>query len=140
MNKLLVTIATSLALLACSNNATTDKRQQEPCSEHNHDHDSHNHGEIKKIVGIAHEGNHESGKITITPIHGEQAKEYDYTKSNFDQIAAWLPGDTVTIFIEHHHHGNHHHESITKIRIGDMGCTHDHKEHDHAHEGHSHQH
>lgn len=130
MKKLFLTAMLSIVLVSCGNNEQHATKQ---CTEHNHD---HNHA--VKVVGIAQEGNADSGKITIANIHGGEVKTFDYSKSNPDKIAAWITGDTVTIYIEQHNHGNHSHASVTKIKIGDYGCTHN--EHSHSHEGHNHQH
>ena len=134
MKKLFIVAAISMVLAACGGKADNahegHNHDNGECTEHNHGND---HGEVMKVVGIAQEGDAEQGKITIVKMHGGQTATYDYSKSNPDKIAAWIPGDTVTIFIDHHHHGNHHHESVTAVKIGYMGCSHNHDGHNHNH-------
>ena len=134
MKKLFIVAAISMVLAACGGKVDNahegHNHDNGECTEHNHGHD---HGEVMKVVGSAQEGDAEQGKITIVKMHGGQTATYDYSKSNPDKIAAWIPGDTVTIFIDHHHHGNHHHESVTAVKIGDMGCSHNHDGHNHNH-------
>lgn len=143
MKKLFLVAAISMALAACTSKADNahegHNHADGQCTEHSHEGHNHadgqcaEHGHTVKVVGIAQEGNAEQGKITIVKMHGGETATYDYSKSNPDKIAAWIPGDTVTIFIDHHHHGNHHHESVTAVKIGDMGCSHNHEGHNHEH-------
>ena len=60
-------------------------------------------------MGVAQEGDAASGEITVVKIDAADTVTYNYSSANQDKIAAWMPGDTVTLFIDHHHHGDHHH-------------------------------
>lgn len=137
MKNILLITAIAFSMAACGNQSAQKTTDNEAVHEHEHAHDctghnheGHAHNHAITIVGIAQEGDSQSGKITINEIHKGEAQTYDYSASNPDKIAAWIPGDTVTIFIDHHHHGDHHHDSITAIKIGNLGCSHD---HDHQH-------
>ena len=131
--------ATVFALASCSSGSNENGKtanDSTTCTEHNHEcSDSHECGDNHEIVvvGIAHEGNYESGKITITTIPGCEPRDFDYSKSDPGKIAAWQAGDTVSIFIDHHHHGEAAHDSITTIKLGVHECA------AHSHEGHSHE-
>ncbi len=151
--KFLSIAAIATAISACSS-STADKASGETCDtatcathnhhEHGHSHahgeacdNAHNHEMV--VVGIAQEGDYKSGKITIATINGNEKKEFDYTKSNQDKMAAWQAGDTVSIFFDHHHHGEASHDSITAIKLGiakGSAKSHSHEkcdEHDHNH-------
>lgn len=142
MNKLFLTAMLSIVLVSCGNKVAdnNERHATEQCTGHSHEGDNHNHSHAVKVVGIAQEGNADSGKITIAKIHGEGVQTFDYSKSNPDKIAAWIAGDTVTIYLEQHNHGNHSHSSVTKVKIGDYGCSHNDNYHNDNHEGHNHQH
>lgn len=163
--KLLSIFAIAAAISACnstSSETNADAHDTTTCTEHDHGHghgpdhghahgeecNGHNHENI--VVGIAQKGDYKSGKISIKTLNGE-SKEFDYSKSNQDKIAAWQAGDTVSIFIDHHHHGEKAHDSITAVKIGQVSnapanhsddCKgHDHEnceEHDHHDHGHNH--
>ncbi len=126
--------ALTLAISSCASSGA-DKSASEAshdtttCTTHEHHHNN------TIIIGVAQEGNYASGKITVTTIPGCEPKEFDYSKSNQDQIAAWQAGDTVSIFIEHHHHGEMAHDSITAIKLGVKECS---EAHNHEHEHHNH--
>ena len=132
--KLIGIAAITFAITSC-----TSSGAEKSASEANHDtttcttHEHHHNNTL--IIGVAQEGNYASGKITITTIPGCEPKEFDYSKSNQDQIAAWQAGDTVSIFIEHHHHGEMAHDSITAIKLGVKECS---EAHNHEHEHHNH--
>ena len=143
IKKIFVIAVVGLALSACgaksgSENVEDIHEHSESCDSHNHghDHSGHAHSNIVKVSGIAQAGDATSGKITIKKLHGGEAVTYDYTKSNQDQIAAWLEGDTVTVYIDSHKHGSHRHETVTKIRIGDFECG----PHSHSADAHTHTH
>ncbi len=135
--------AVAFALSACSG-AATEKTGEH--AEDAHNHAVHNHAAHNKaIVGVAQEGDAASGKITIAKLDGSGMATFDYSKANQDKIAAWLAGDTVTVFLSHHHHGGHHHEDVVKVKIGNFpmaegvhvhGSADGHKGHD----GHTHNH
>lgn len=143
--KLFSIAAIAFAITSCSSSGS-DKSDSEACNDtttcnehehHDHAHEvecHHNHGSI--IVGIAQEGDYQSGKISILPMNGGDKKEFDYSKSNQEQIAAWQTGDTVSIFIDHHHHGEVAHDSITAIKFGVKECSKAHHEHEHEHHDH----
>ncbi len=143
--KLIGIAAITFAITSCTSSGA-DKSASEAnhdstaCTEHehhNHAHETehhHHHGVI--VVGIAQDGDYQSGKISILPLNGGEKKEFDYSKSNQDQIAAWQAGDTVSIFIDHHHHGEVAHDSITAIKFGIKECS---EAHNHEHEHHSHE-
>lgn len=126
--------ALTLAISSCASSGA-DKSASEAshdtttCTTHEHHHNN------TIIIGVAQEGNYASGKITVTTIPGCEPKEFDYSKSNQDQIAAWQAGDTVSIFIEHHHHGEMAHDSITAIKLGVKECS---EAHNHEHKHHNH--
>lgn len=138
MKKLFIIAGVSIALTACgSKNPTqaTDAHDHEhETAEHVHDEACQHHDHNISVVGVAQEGDASSGKITIVKINDGQTATFDYTTSNPDKIAAWIAGDTVTVFIDHHHHGEHHHDSITAIKIGAHQCSGHEHNHDHAHE------
>jgi hypothetical protein len=127
--------ATVFALASCSSGSNENGKaanDSTTCTEHNHE---------NIVVGVAHEGNYESGKITITTIPGCEPRDFDYSKSDPGKIAAWQAGDTVSIFIDHHHHGEAAHDSITAIKLGVHECTaHSHEGHSHECNGHDHDH
>lgn len=148
--KILSIAAIATAINACSS-STADKTSGETCDTATcttHDHHDHAHGEAcddahnheMVVVGVAQESDYKSGKITIATINGNEKKEFDYTKSNQDKMAAWQAGDTVSIFIDHHHHGEASHDSITAIKLGVAKAStksHSHENcdgHDHNHE------
>ena len=159
--KFISIFAIAAAISACnstSSETNADAHDTTTCTEHEHGHghdhghahsedcNGHNHENI--IVGIAQKGDYKSGKISVKTLDGE-SKEFDYSKSNQDKIAAWQAGDTVSIFIDHHHHGEKAHDSITAIKIGQMSnapANHsdDCKEHSHencdGHDHHDHEH
>lgn len=150
--KLLSIAAIAIAISACtsSNNGksvTEDSHDSTTCTEHAHHTECHNHNHEMVVVGVAQQGDYSSGKITIATIPGGETKDFDYSKSNQDKIAAWQTGDTVSIFIDHHHHGEMAHDSITAIKLGVKECSTEshnhegHEHHDHANcEGHNHAH
>ena len=133
--KLIGIAAITFAITSC-----TSSGAEKSASEANHDtttcttHEHHHNNTL--IIGVAQEGNYASGKITITTIPGCEPKEFDYSKSNQDQIAAWQAGDTVSIFIEHHHHGEMAHDSITAIKLGVKECCEAHNNEIHEHHNH----
>lgn len=135
--KLLSIAAIVVAMAACTpsnseTSATEDNHDSTTCTEHAHHHaEFHNHNHEMIVVGIAQQGDYSLGKITITTIPGGELKDFDYSKSNQDKIAAWQTGDTVSIFIDHHHHGEMVHDSITAIKLGVKECSA--KSHNHAH-------
>lgn len=143
--KLIGIAAITFAITSCTS-SEADKSASEAnhdttaCTEHEHHHHAHEaehhheHGVI--VVGVAQDGDYQSGKITILPLNGGDKKEFDYSKSNQDQIAAWQAGDTVSIFIDHHHHGEVAHDSITAIKLGVKECS---EAHNHEHEHHNHE-
>lgn len=140
-------VAIAISIASCSStgsdNASVEAAHDSTtCTEHNHNHEGHNHNHGIVVVGVAQEGDYTSGKITIATLPCGETKEYDYSASNQDKIAAWQKGDTVSIFIEHHHHGEAAHDSITAIKIGGTPCTapHNHEEHDHECHEHEHDH
>ena len=152
--KLFSIAAIAIAITSCASsgsdkNAAEGAHDSTACTEHNHEHDhgdaceGHNHEMV--VVGVAQQGDYTSGKITISTVPGGEKKEFDYTKSNQDKIAAWQAGDTVSIFIDHHHHGENAHDSITAIKFGVKECagTHNHEgneHHDHENcDGHDHE-
>ena len=145
MKKIFAIAVIGITLTACGSKSATETADgehvhTEACGSHGHDHEGHAHNHCVKVVGIAQTGDAESGKITIKKLHGGEAVTYDYSKSNQDQIAAWIEGDTVTVFIDSHKHGSHSHETIKKIKIGNFECdTHKHGD-AHAHDEHNHQH
>ncbi len=131
---------TVIGLSACNTSENKEVMHIETEHQHVHDGEECNHSHEMRIVGVAQEGVATDGKITIKKLDDANVATYDYKNSNQDKIAAWLPGDTVTIFIHHHHHGEVAHDSITAVKIGNMPCTdhnHDHH-HDHDHHGHNH--
>lgn len=135
----------AVAISACSDSGeksgdTTDCDSNCTEATHEHNHDGHAHGDEcnghnhgNTIVGIALPGDYKSGKISIKTLDGEQ-KEFDYTKSNQDKVAAWKAGDTVSIFIDHHHHGEVAHDSITAIKIGAIATKNVDNAHQHNHD------
>lgn len=140
MIKILSIAFFALSIISCSSSSQKTHNEEAhsngSCTEHNHQHHDgehhHHHGMV--VVGIAQEGDYASGKIAISLIGSNESKEFDYTKSNQDKIAAWQGGDTVSIFIDHHHHGDVAHDSITAIKIGAVACneaTHEHHNHKH---------
>ena len=157
--KLFSIAAIAIAITSCASsgsdkNAAEGAHDTTACTEHNHEHEhahgdaceGHNHEMV--VVGIAQQGDYTSGKIAIKTLNGEN-KEFDYSKSNQDKIAAWQAGDTVSIFIDHHHHGENAHDSITAIKLGVKECAnaHNHEDHElhdhencdgHDHHGHNH--
>lgn len=145
MKKLLIIAGASIALAACGS-----KNTSETATTHDHEHETvahvHNdacehHNHSVTVVGVAQEGDAASGKITLAKIEDGQVETFDYSSSNPDKIAAWIAGDTVTVFIDHHHHGEHHHDSITAIKIGAYQCSSHEHEHNHEHgENCNHQH
>ncbi len=135
MNKLLIVTGLSILMAACGSKKENETVLSHDAVEVATEHEHHGHG--VEIVGIAQEGEPASGKITIVGLNGGESSTYDYSTSNPDKIAAWIAGDTVTIFMEHHHHGDHHHDSITAIKIGNHACI----GHEHEHSidcGHQH--
>ena len=151
--KILSIVAIAAAVSACSS-TSADKAAGElhdstTCTEHNHAH-GHAHGESCEdhaheliVVGVAQQGDYNSGKIEIVTIPSGEKKEFDYKSSNQDKIAAWKAGDTVSVFIDQHHHGDHAHDSITAIKLGvkEMPAEHRHDGHDHENcDGHDHNH
>lgn len=147
IKKIYTIVVVGLALTACGSKSTTETAEgqhvhTEECGEHGHEHEGHSHNHCVKVAGVAQVGDAASGKITIKKLHGGETVTYDYSKSNQDQIAAWLEGDTVTIFVDSHQHGTHSHEVVTKIKIGNFECAeHNHEAHNHSHgEGCNHQH
>lgn len=140
MKKILLTMFVVVGLSACNTSEKKEAHTQEVEHNHNHDGEECSHSHEMHIVGVAQGGDAASGLITIKKMDDGNIVTYDYKNSNQDKIAAWLPGDTVTIFIHHHHHGEVAHDSITAVKIGNMPCTdhnHDHH-HDHDHHGHNH--
>ena len=138
-------VAIAISIASCSStgsdNASVEAAHDSTaCTEHNHNHEGHNHNHGIVVVGVAQEGDYTSGKITITTLPCGETKEYDYSASNQDKIAAWQKGDTVSIFIEHHHHGEAAHDSITAIKIGGTPCATPHNHEGHNHECHEHEH
>ena len=141
MKKFLVILGVSLAVMACGS-----KNAGEETAQHNHEADEHaaecahehqcdhNHG--VQVVGVAQEGDAASGVITVVKIDAADTVTYNYSSANQDKIAAWMPGDTVTLFIDHHHHGDHHHDSIMAIKIGNHACAGHNHEHEHEHHEH----
>ncbi len=139
-------VAIAIAITSCasssSEKATEDAHDSTVCTEHNHSNCAeghHSHGKV--VIGVAQEGDYASGKITITTIPGCEPKEFDYSKSNQDQIAAWQAGDTVSIFIDCHNHGGESCDSVVAIKFGVKECTsgHNHEEHENC-DGHDHSH
>ncbi|MBR5332680.1 MAG: hypothetical protein IKV32_05250 [Muribaculaceae bacterium] len=139
-------VAIAISIASCSSTGSKasveDAHDSTTCTEHNHNHEGHNHNHGIVVVGVAQEGDYTSGKISITTIPCGETKEFDYTTSNQDKIAAWQKGDTVSIFIEHHHHGEAAHDSITAIKIGETPCAapHNHEGHNHGCNEHEHEH
>lgn len=125
----LTLVISSCASSGADKSASEASHDTTTCTTHEHHHNN------TIIIGVAQEGNYASGKITVTTIPGCEPKEFDYSKSNQDQIAAWQAGDTVSIFIEHHHHGEMAHDSITAIKLGVKECS---EAHNHEHEHHNH--
>ena len=143
MKKIFLMALVVVGLSACNTSENKEVKHEETEHNHSHEHDGCGHSHEVRVVGVAQEGDAASGEVAIKKLDDGSVVTYDYKNSNQDKIAAWLPGDTLTVFIHHHHHGATAHDSITAIKIGNMPCTdhsHDHHNHDHAHDHHGHSH
>ena len=149
MKKFMIIAVAAMAMTACGSKTenTADRHDEATEHEHHHDMNCHHAHEIA-IAGVAQATDSVDGHITIVKLLDGQQQTFDYSSANPDKVAAWQPGDTVTVFL-HHHHGEEAHDSITAIKIGNHDCCphghgacpegHEHECPDHEH-GHEHHH